>query len=55
MYQATLCSLWKNISGPMINLFWVQFPCNHSYGYGYGYAHNVILGRIRQTDSLTNK
>ena len=50
IYPATLCSFWGNISGPKINLFWVRFACNHSYGY----AHNVIMGRITQTDSLTN-
>ena len=30
MYPTTLCSFWKNISGPRINLFWVRFTCNHS-------------------------
>ena len=45
MYSTTLCSFWKNISG-----HFVRFPCNHSYGY----AHKDILGRIVQTDSLTD-
>ena len=44
MYPITLCSFSKNISGPMINLYWVRFPCNHSYGYAFR--------RIVQTDSL---
>ena len=35
MYPTTLCSFWKNISGPRINLFWARFPCNHSYGYAF--------------------
>jgi len=39
-----------DISGPMFDLFWARFTCNHSYGY----AHNVIMGRIVQTDSLTD-
>jgi hypothetical protein len=50
--HGSICSFWKNISGPMINLFWVRFACNHSYGYAH--AHNVIMGRIVQTDSLTD-
>ena len=28
--HGSICSFWKNISGPMINLFWVRFTCNHS-------------------------
>ena len=28
--RGSICSFWKNISGPMINLYWVRFPCNHS-------------------------
>ncbi len=50
MCLISLCSFWKNLSGPRINLFWVRFPCNHSYGY----AHNVIMGRIVKTDSLSD-
>ena len=45
MYRASLYSFWKNLSG-----HFDRFACNHSYGY----AHNVILGRIGQTDSLTD-
>ena len=28
--HGSICSFWKNISGPMFNLYWVRFPCNHS-------------------------
>ena len=67
MYPTTLCSFWKIISGPMINLFWVRFPCNHSYGYALitgilpytlraRFAHVKsflrFYQRIVQTDSL---
>ena len=31
--HGSICSFWRNISGPRINLFWVRFTCNHSYGY----------------------
>ena len=44
MYQASLYSFWKNLSGPMFDLFWDRFACNHSYGYAFR--------RIGQTDSL---
>jgi len=69
MYPLTLCSFWKNISGPMINLYWVRFPCNHSYGYALitgfllftlraRFAHVKsflrFYRRIVQTDSLTD-
>ena len=30
MYPIKLRSFWKNNSSPMINLYWVRFPCNHS-------------------------
>ena len=39
-----------DLNGPIFDLFWDRFTCNHSYGY----AHNDILGRIGQTDSLTD-
>ena len=42
--HGSICSFWKNISGPRINLLWARFPCNHSYGYAFR--------RIVQTDSL---
>ena len=30
MYPRPLCSFWENLSGPMIDLFWERFACNHS-------------------------
>ena len=55
MYLVSLYSFCRekfsgDLSGPMFDLFWDRFACNHSYGY----AHNDILGRIGQTDSLTD-
>ena len=28
--HGSICSFWKNLSGPMFNLFWERFACNHS-------------------------
>ena len=28
--HGSICSFWKNLSGPMIDLFWERFACNHS-------------------------
>ena len=44
--HGSICSFRKNLSGPMIDLFWERFACNHSYGYAFR--------RIDQTDSLTD-
>ena len=51
MYPATLCSFCHEIFSLDISGHFKRFPCNHSYGY----AHNVMLGRIVQTDSLTKR
>jgi len=61
-FHGSIYSFWKNLSGPMFNLFWDQFACNHSLCTGStvvgqcmeqlpnGYAFR----RIGQTDSLTD-
>ena len=28
--HGSIYSFWKNLSGPMFNLFWERFACNHS-------------------------
>ena len=28
--HGSICSFWKNLIGPMFNLYWVRFACNHS-------------------------
>ena len=28
--HGSICSFWKNLSGPIFDLFWDRFACNHS-------------------------
>ena len=45
--HGSICSFWANLSGPMIDLFWERFACNHSYGYGYALITGVLPVTLR--------
>ena len=48
-FREALCSFCHKDFSVDISGHFARFACNHSYGY----AHNILMGPIVQTDSLT--